>query len=76
MKKKLLPEITSLCIEISARDEVLVCGCLGIVFYSPDEVKLNVSTGGLSIAGEKLGLRWAGYGKLSVAGIITSVTFC
>lgn len=76
MKKKLLPEITSLCIEISARDEVLVCGCLGIVFYSPDEVKLNVSTGGLSIVGEKLGLRWAGYGKLSVAGIITSVTFC
>lgn len=76
MKKKLLPEISSLGIEISARDEVLVCGCLGIVFYSPDEVKLNVSTGGLSIVGEKLGLRWAGYGKLSVAGIITSVTFC
>ncbi len=76
MKKKLLPEIASLGIEISARDEVLVCGCLGIVFYSPDEVKLNVSTGGLSIVGEKLGLRWAGYGKLSVAGIITSVTFC
>ena len=76
LKKKLLPGITSLGIEISGRDEVLVCGCLGIGFYSPDEVKLNVPTGGLSITGEKLGLRWAGYGKLSVAGIITSVTYC
>lgn len=53
MKKKLLPGITSLGIEISGRDEVLVCGCLGIGFYSPDEVKLNVPTGGLSITGGK-----------------------
>lgn len=52
LKKKLLPGITSLGIEISGRDEVLVCGCLGIGFYSPDEVKLNVPTGGLSITGE------------------------
>lgn len=76
MKKKLLPVIASLSIEISGREEMLVCGCLGIGFYSPNEVKLNVPTGGLSIVGEKLGLRWAGYGKLSVAGSITSVTFC
>lgn len=76
MKKKILPEITSLGIEISSREEVLVCGCLGIGFYSTDEVRLNIRGGELSVCGEGLCLRWAGYGKISLSGRIKSLTFC
>ena len=76
MKKKILPEINTLGIEISGREEVLVCGCLGICFYSTEEVRLNIRRGELFVCGEELCLRWAGYGKISVAGRIKSLTFC
>ena len=61
---------------MSGREEVVVCGCLGMWFYSREEVRLNIRRGELSVCGEELCLRWAGYGKISVAGRIKSLTFC
>lgn len=75
MKKKItVPKIIKSSVELSGTAEALVTGCLGLVFYAQNEVRIKTPEGELSVLGEKLIMRWAGAGKLLVSGNISSVS--